>query len=152
MSFCSPGQFTCSNINCYRKCLIWLRRESQWGSSYCSWGEGSGAFAANLVMLKGSSYWVNNANNMHQFRLWSVFAHVYMCFLYQIYDTIVDTYKKCIEKLLYIYLDKNTHNRSSIHMFDTLHVSRIKILKKCSHAYSKCTIQTRLKKWSQYLI
>ena len=98
------------------------------GSSYCSWGEGSGAFAPNLVMLKGSSYWVNNANNMHQFCLWSVFAHFYMCFFffffYEIYDTIVDAYEKIIgKKLLYIYLDQNTHNRSSILMFDKLYVS-----------------------------
>lgn len=79
MSFCSPGQFACSNINCYWKCLIWLRGESQRGSvTLCSWREGSGAFAPNLVMLKGNWYWVNNAHSTHHFSLLSMFTHFYM--------------------------------------------------------------------------
>lgn len=79
MSSCSPGQFACSNINCYWKCLIWLRVESQRGRSLCSWRGGSGAFAPNLVMLKDCWYWVNNANSTQQFSLLSMFIYFYMC-------------------------------------------------------------------------
>lgn len=78
----------------------------------CSWREGSGAFAPNLVLLKGNWYWFNNAHDTHQFSLSSVFTHFYMCFFSQISDTIVAAYERFIEKPLHTYLEKHTRNHS----------------------------------------
>lgn len=77
----------------------------------CSWSKGSGAFASNLVMLKGNWYWVNNAHNTHS--LLSVFTHLYVVFFSQIGDTIVAEYEKFIlKKPLHTYLEKHTYNHT----------------------------------------
>lgn len=126
----------------------------------CSWSKGSGAFASNLVMLKGNWYWVNNAHNTHS--LLSVFTHLYVvfffidrwhnsCWIWKIY------FKKAFAHLL-----GKTHiqSHSRINMFNKLYASTelhenfpiFKLLKRCTHAYNKFNIQTRLKNWSHRLI
>lgn len=125
MSFCSPGQFACSNINCYWKCLIWLKGESQRGGARLSRSAAeekgvAGAFAPNLVMLKGNWYWVNNTHNTHQFSALSMFTHFHMLFSTDRWHNSRCTwkiYRKSLCMLIWI----NTHTITQMHKHSSLH-------------------------------